>query len=65
MNANISQQKEKLGEIQLPTGRLALEELEAVLNILPVDISFVDKDDTVRYFNQPQERIFFPVQRRY
>ncbi len=59
MNANIpSQQKEKPEEIQLPTGRLTLEELEAVLNILPVDISFVDKNDKVRYFNQPQERIF-------
>jgi hypothetical protein len=46
------------GETQLPTGRLTPEELEAVLNALPVDISFVDKNDTVRYFNQPQERIF-------
>ncbi|RKY79337.1 DUF438 domain-containing protein [candidate division KSB1 bacterium] len=45
-------------EIQLPTGRLTLEELQAVLNSLPVDISFVDKNDTVRYFNQPEERIF-------
>jgi len=34
------------------------EGLEAVLNTLPVDITFVDKTDTVRYFSQSKERIF-------
>lgn len=46
------------GRVTFPTGALSPEELEAVLNTLPVDITFVDKDDTVRYFNQSKDRIF-------
>ncbi len=30
----------------------------ALLDRLPVDVTFVDKDDTVRYFNQAADRIF-------
>lgn len=29
-----------------------------MLNTLPVDITFVDKDDTVRYFSKAEKRIF-------
>jgi len=46
------------GEIVFETGALSVEELEALLNTLPVDITFVDADDEVRYFNQSKERIF-------
>ena len=46
------------GQVPLEPGPLSLEELEAVLDSLPVDISFVDHEDKVRYFNQPKERIF-------
>jgi uncharacterized protein len=46
------------GKIQLPTGTFTAKELEAVFNNLPVDITFVDADDNVRYFNQAPERIF-------
>lgn len=46
------------GMISLPTGVLSLAELERVLDTLPFDITFVDKDDTVRYFSQNAERIF-------
>lgn len=46
------------GVVSLETGSFSLEELEAVLNTLPVDITFVDKDDTVRYFSQSRDRIF-------
>jgi len=46
------------GQIPLEPGPLSLQELEAVLDSLPVDISFVDRQDKVRYFNQPKERIF-------
>jgi len=28
------------------------------LDTLPVDITFIDKDDVVRYFNQSKDRIF-------
>lgn len=46
------------GVVSLETGSFSVEELEAMLNTLPVDITFVDKDDTVRYFSQSSERIF-------
>lgn len=46
------------GEITLPTGTLTTEELARMLDTLPIDITFVGKDDTVRYFSQSAERIF-------
>lgn len=45
-------------EISMPTGRFTLKELMSVLNTLPVDITFVDKEDKVRYFSAGKERIF-------
>lgn len=44
--------------IRLPSGSLAVPELLALLNTIPFDVTFVDKDDTVRYFSQGRERIF-------
>jgi DUF438 domain-containing protein len=44
--------------IRLPSGKLTPPELIAILNTLPVDMTFVDKDDKVKYFSQGQERIF-------
>jgi len=40
------------------TGNIGKEVLDAVLNALPVEISFVDENDTVRYFNKNGDRIF-------
>jgi DUF438 domain-containing protein len=45
-------------KIQLSTGSFTKEELEALFGVLPVDITFVDKDDTVRYFSHGKDRIF-------
>jgi len=45
-------------EISLPTGKFRLKELMSVLNMLPVDITFVDNEDKVRYFSDSKERIF-------
>ncbi|NIO49683.1 MAG: DUF438 domain-containing protein [Candidatus Aminicenantes bacterium] len=45
-------------KICLPTGKLRLKELMAILNTLPVDITFVDNEDNVRYFSDSKERIF-------
>jgi len=47
-----------LGGFQFETGSLSKEEMEAVLNTLPVDITFVDKNDTVKYFSANEDRIF-------
>jgi len=49
---------EATGYVKLETGILKLEELEAMLNTLPFDITFVDKNDVVKYFSQGRERIF-------
>ena len=46
------------GVLQFETGHLTKEQLDGVLNTLPVEITFVDADDTVRYFNKPEQRIF-------
>lgn len=42
----------------LPTGTIKLNELMYLLNTLPVDLTFVDKEDTVRYFSDSKDRIF-------
>ncbi|MEM2226403.1 MAG: DUF438 domain-containing protein [Candidatus Bathyarchaeia archaeon] len=46
------------GVLEFETGSLSKEELEAILNTLPVDITFVDKDDMVKYFNKAEKRVF-------
>jgi PAS domain S-box-containing protein len=57
------QEKEKVavvpeGTLQFETGTLSKEELEALLDSLPVDITFVDKEDAVKYFSKAEKRIF-------
>ncbi len=49
---------DKPGYIRFETGYFSLKELELMLNTLPLDITFIDKDDTVKYFSQGVERIF-------
>jgi len=46
------------GRVQMPTGSFTLEELMAMFSTLPFDLTFVDKDDTVRYFTPGKNRIF-------
>ncbi len=45
-------------KIKLPSGQVTPTELNAILNSIPFDLTFVDKDDRVRYFTQGRERIF-------
>lgn len=47
-----------VGALPFETGSMSKEEIEAIFSALPVDITFVDKDDTVRFFSQTKERIF-------
>ncbi|MGB6338457.1 MAG: DUF438 domain-containing protein [Candidatus Aminicenantaceae bacterium] len=49
---------EETGKIQLPSGSFNVTELTAILNTIPFDMTFVDKDDKVKYFTQGRERIF-------
>ncbi|MEM2127171.1 MAG: PAS domain-containing protein [Candidatus Bathyarchaeia archaeon] len=44
--------------LHFENGSLSKEEIEAILNTLPVDITFVDKNDAVKYFNKGEKRIF-------
>jgi len=44
--------------IRLPSGSFTKEELQAILNTLPIDMTFVNKDEKVKYFSQGEERIF-------
>lgn len=46
------------GLIRLPSGTFTATQLEAILNSLPVDLTFVDDNDRVKYFSQGKERIF-------
>ncbi len=46
------------GEIPFAIGSIPLLALEPMLNTLPVDLTYVDAEDTVRYFSQTKERIF-------
>jgi uncharacterized protein len=50
--------KESGDFVQLPSGNLNVKELLAILNTLPLDMTFVDKDDKVKYFSQGKDRIF-------
>jgi DUF438 domain-containing protein len=44
--------------IVLPSGHLSLRQLTAMLNTLPMDITFVDADDRVGFFTEGADRVF-------
>ncbi len=46
------------GNIRFETGFLTPEEIESLLNSIPGDMTYVDKNDVVKYFSQGKERIF-------
>ena len=46
------------GYLRFETGILLGEEIQAMLNTLPVDITFVDKEGIVKFFTQGKDRIF-------
>ena len=50
--------KTEEGIIKLPSGELKTEELTALLNTLPFDITFVDEKDEVKYFSEGKDRAF-------
>ncbi len=48
----------KENEIDLGTGSLFPEQIKLIINHLPLDITFVDEHNVVRYFSSPSKRIF-------
>ncbi|QQS35033.1 MAG: DUF438 domain-containing protein [Ignavibacteriales bacterium] len=59
-NVNVSATSEIIdnAKIKLPTGIFNLDELTALFNAMPVDLTFVDKDDNVKFFSHGEDRIF-------
>ncbi len=65
LKAKYIKQNEKSAEmdmknniVKLPTGNLTVEQLSLIFNHLPVDITYVDENNKVKYFSQPKSRIF-------
>lgn len=46
------------GTIQLPSGSFSAKEIMTILNTISADMTFVDKNDKVKYFTQGKHRIF-------
>ena len=51
---------EEEGDIPLSTGSLSLKQLNLILNLLPMELSFVDHNNIVKYYNEGngEEKIF-------
>jgi len=47
-------------QLDLKTGRLTAEQVDLILRTLPLDISFVDENDTIVYYSE-KKRIFTRV----
>lgn len=58
LNNELESQEIFDGFINLPSGKVTPLELEKILNVLPLDITFVDKNDKVAYVSQGKERVF-------
>ncbi len=46
------------GEVSFETGSLPVAVLEQILDTMPVDFTFVDAEDRVRYFSNGRDRVF-------
>jgi DUF438 domain-containing protein len=44
--------------VMFPSGHLTPRQLQAILNTLPLDLTFVDADDRVAFFSEGRDRIF-------
>ena len=47
---------EEEGDIPLSTGSLSLKQLNLILNLLPMELSFVDHNNIVKYYNRRKWR---------
>lgn len=50
--------EDSTGRFKTETGELTFEEIALIFNNLPVDMTFVDENNKVRYFTRPKDRIF-------
>ena len=49
---------ETTGEVDLNTGSITPEQIRLIFNHLPVDITYVDENNKVKFFSTPEKRIF-------
>lgn len=59
LNQNELIESFKDGVMKTETGELSLQDVLLIFNSLPLDITFVDEFNKVRYFSKPKDR-FFP-----
>ncbi|BBB49794.1 DUF438 domain-containing protein [Pelolinea submarina] len=58
INKEKQERMNEMNEFPLTTGDLTLSQINLMLTHLPVDITFVDENDIVRYFSETPTRIF-------
>lgn len=46
------------GRFKTETGDLSFDQIKLIFDSLPVDMTFVDQDNKVRFFTRPKDRIF-------
>lgn len=46
------------GALIFPSGSITLDQLKAIFSTLPVDLTFVDADNRVRFFTEGRDRVF-------
>ena len=51
-------ENENSGEVDLKTGYMTAEQIRLIFNHLPVDITYVDENNKVKFFSTPEKRIF-------
>lgn len=49
------------GKVNLPTGQVSVEQLEAIFNLLPIDITFIDENEILRFFTNKQNIFSRPL----
>jgi DUF438 domain-containing protein len=57
-NQNFEPGSPEEGLVNLGTGFLKVNQIRQIFNHLPVDITFVDENNQVRYYSTPKHRIF-------
>lgn len=46
------------GRVIMPSGDLTLDQLTAMLNTIPTDLTFIDSDNIVRYYSEGKHQVF-------
>lgn len=49
------------GLIQLPTGALNVRQMEQIFSLLPVDVTFIDENNIIRFFTNKQQLVGRPL----